>query len=59
MEAFKVIVVVKDGLVADVYTNLTNQLNVKAEVIDLDGNNQEAAYAALGEVKIDTEMRKI
>jgi len=59
MEAFKVIVVVKDGLVEDVYTNLTNQLNVKAEVIDLDGNNQEAAYAALGEVKIDTEMRKI
>ncbi len=59
MEAFKVIVVIKDGLVADVYTNLTNQLNVKAEVIDLDGNNREAAYAALGEVKIDTEMRKI
>ena len=59
MEAFKVVVVIKDGSVSDVYTNLTNQLNVKAEVINLDGDNKEAAYFALGGVKVDTEMHKI
>lgn len=56
MKPYDITIVTENGKVKEVLTNLTNQLNVKTNVIDLTTKDGQEAYVAL---KDDPNVRKI
>jgi len=56
MKPYEITIVTQNGQVKEVLVDLTNQLNVKANVINLDTKEGSEAYVA---VKDNPNVRKI